>query len=66
MCPCACLCVCVCNCVQEKLSAFGALVDNLKRLDESLPEDRQGVYQTLSIFDNLIEAKVRGCFGLLG
>jgi hypothetical protein len=52
--------------VQEKLSAFGALVDNLKRLDESLPEDRQGVYQTLSIFDNLIEAKVRGCFGLLG
>ena len=44
--------------VQERHNAFELLVDNLKRLNEAHDEDRTGLYQTLGIFENLIEAKV--------
>ncbi len=45
--------------LQERHNAFELLVDNLKRLNEAHDEDRTGLYQTLGIFENLIEAKVR-------
>ncbi len=43
---------------QERHKAFELLVDNLKRLDESQDEDRTGVYHTICLLENLIEAKV--------
>lgn len=41
----------------EAQSAFELLVDNLRRLDESVEEEAEGVHTTLHIFENLIEAK---------
>ncbi|KAF4521843.1 hypothetical protein B566_EDAN003717 [Ephemera danica] len=44
-----------------KNQACALLVQNLERLDENVPEESEGVHNTLSIFENITEARPETC-----
>ncbi|XP_065338159.1 beta-catenin-like protein 1 [Cloeon dipterum] len=46
--------------------ACALLVQNLERLDESVPEEAEGVHNTLSIFENITEVRSEVCSDAAG
>jgi beta-catenin-like protein 1 len=44
-----------------KGQACALLVQNLERLDENVAEEAEGVHNTLSIFENITEARPETC-----